>query len=405
MKNILETVHHYAITRAKDGRYVTFIPDQMKPKGRRQVRKKSEAELYRFLLEFYGVHDDGRSEMIFGDLFREWIGYKQRFIGAENMKRSLSPSTIRRYERDFEKYIAGSRLAEMTLRDINTPTLTAALAEIIKDGDMAERCAGNVIGYVREALSYAFRSEYINKDAGATLDRQMLLAQCRYTPPKASADRVLTVDELAALREATLDHARRHPKYMPDYGILLATLTGMRVGEIAALMWSAVDDDFIYVDRAERRFDYADKPCELIIGEPKNGKHRVIPQTDDTRALFDHIKQQGHSSKEGFIFCHADGRRFTAHDMSCAVDRRAAEAGVKKTSIHGIRRTVSSLLNTLLPTTAVAAMLGHTAEVNERHYDYDVAENSEKVAALKQVSTKVNILSFNTFKEKKAETA
>ena len=86
------------------------------------------------------------------------------------------------------------------------------------------------------------------------------------------------------------------------------------------------------------------------------------------------------------------GTRHTSHNISCAVDRRAAEAGIKKTSIHGIRRTISSLLNTVLPQKAVAEMLGHSEKVNEEHYNYSMAENTEnaeKKRALENVFSKV----------------
>ena len=58
MKTILNTVHQYAITRSGDGRYTTYLPDPTKPNGRRQIRKKSQAELYHTLLEFYGVEEE-----------------------------------------------------------------------------------------------------------------------------------------------------------------------------------------------------------------------------------------------------------------------------------------------------------------------------------------------------------
>ena len=37
------------------------------------------------------------------------------------------------------------------------------------------------------------------------------------------------------LYDAVIVQQKRHPKYMPNYAIELAILTGMRVGEISAL--------------------------------------------------------------------------------------------------------------------------------------------------------------------------
>lgn len=95
----------------------------------------------------------------------------------------------------------------------------------------------------------------------------------------------------------------------------------------------------------------------MVIGESKNGKHRIVPITDDIRSLLNKIRALGIQSSDRFIFVRENGTRYTAHDISCTVDRRASEAGIKKTSIHGIRRTVSSQLNTVLSQKDVASML------------------------------------------------
>lgn len=68
-----------------------------------------------------------------------------------------------------------------------------------------------------------------------------------------------------------------------------------------------------------------------------------------------------------------------AHDISCAVSRRSKEAGIEKTSIHEIRRTVSSELRKRMPVKAVANMLGHLEDTNESYYNYDNTENEIKV--------------------------
>lgn len=392
MTTIIDTIHRYAITRTSDGRYTTYIEDVSKPNGRRQVRRKSQAELYKFLLEFYGVNDN-QKDMTFGELFEEWKKYKERFVGISNKKKSLTPNTISRYGRDYKRFFKDTPFETMSIHKVTTPKLQVMLADTIENGKMNEQCAKNVIGYIVNAFAYARRSEYIQKDPAELLDKRLLLSLCVYTPPKNDSDRILTVDEMSKLQEATKKHEAEYPLYMPDYAIELAMLTGMRVGELAALHWGDIDNYYIHVDYSEHRLDYEDKKSELVIGEPKNGKHRVIPITPQIKHLLKRIKSLEVKNKDGFIFARPEGGRFTAHDISCAVDRRASEAGVKKTSIHGIRRTVSSLLNTVLSQKDVASMLGHSEQVNERHYNYSTADDSMKLQALSQVSSKVIKLS------------
>lgn len=388
MATIIDTIHRYAITKTNDGRYTTYVMDNSKPNRRRQIRRKSKTELYKTLLEHYGVNDTPQ-DITFEELFKEWKQYKMRFIDAPNKKRSISPSTIRRYERDYDKYLKDTDFVNMPLRKITAPKLQLALSNIIENSNMNEKCAGNLIGYITQALAYAKLSQYIDNNPADNIDKKLLLSMCSFTPPKADSDRVLTISELAKLREATLDHSKRYPNYMPDYAIELAILIGARVGEVSALHWSDIYDDKIHINYSEHRLDYADKKCELVIGAPKNCKSRTLPLTDDIRDVLDKIRALGIQSKDDFVFVHEDGHRYTAHDISCAVDRRASEAGIKKTSIHGIRRTVSSQLNTILPQKDVASLLGHSERVNERHYNYSTAENSEKRQALLLMSSKV----------------
>ena len=104
MTTIIDTIHRYTITHTNDGRYTTYVTDMTKPNGRRQVRRKSKTELYNYLLEFYGVSGNLK-DITFAELYDEWISYKRRYVDVPNRKRSISPSTIRRYERDFEKYM------------------------------------------------------------------------------------------------------------------------------------------------------------------------------------------------------------------------------------------------------------------------------------------------------------
>ena len=101
--------------------------------------------------------------------------------------------------------------------------------------------------------------------------------------------------------------------------------------------------------------------------------------------VFARIRALDVSCEGGFIFVREKGGRCTGHDISCALDRRASEAGVKKTSIHGIRRTVSSILRTKLPVRTVANMLGHVEQTNEEHYNYDFYDNDSKIEALSSV--------------------
>ena len=390
MKTILNKVHPYKISQTSDGRYVTYIADPRMPNGRRQIRRKSISDLHWFLMDHYSsVESEIVNARTFRDLYDEWIQYKEMFVGASNNHKSLSPSTIKRYRREYDEYILPTKLNATLISEITGVSLTKELTGIIAQHHLSESSASNMLGYVKDAFAYAMRSRYLKENPADYLDRKLILSKCSTTPVKNDSERVLTLRELQKLRAAVDVQEAKNPHYIQNYAIELAMMTGMRVGEIAALRWDCIDEDYIYVDFSEHRLDYIDKPSELAIGAPKCGKHRIIPVTDDIRELMSRIQALGHPSEEGFVFTSKSGVRATGHTIGCAVDRRAAEAGIQKTSIHGIRRTISSMLNQTLDQTAVAAILGHSEQVNERHYHYDTSERDEKLKALSSVSSKV----------------
>ncbi len=388
MKSILDKVHNYDISENKDGRWTTYVPDETKPEGRRKIKKKNKSDLIKYLVAFYQLEDkEEYSVKKFSDVFLEWVEYKKKFIGASNKKRSLSPTTIRRYERDYDNYIKKSALATMNIKDITAPKLEEMLLEIIKKNNLKEKFASNILGYISQVMFYAYRNRYIQDNPANYIDRSLILSVCTFVQPKDDSDRVLNRTELVQLREQVLYMQQKYPDYMPNYAIELAMYTGMRVGEISALKWSCIDEvnGIIHVDYSEHRLDYSNKPSELVIGEPKNGKHRTIEMTDDIKRIFYKIKAIGCNSSDNYVFVREDGSRYTSHSISSAVSRRSQEAGIKNASIHGIRRTVSSLLNQVLPQKVVAEMMGHSGRVNDMNYNYSIAERSEKKRALETV--------------------
>lgn len=400
MKTILDKIHKYKITRTSDGRYTTRIPDPMKPKGTRQVRKTTLSGMFDFLIEFYGIakpqqkgsEGAARGGLTFTDLFLKWVEYKSMFIGAKNRHKGLSPSTIKRYKRDYDRFFKGNEIETLRVRSITKPDLERFITGLIDEFNLKEKNAGNLIGYIADMFSFAYESDLIDRNPAAKLDRGLLLSRCESSVFDESS-RILTFREIELLCFAIKQHESVY-SYTPDYAIELALLTGMRVGEIAALRWDCIRDGYIYVDYSEHRLDYDDH-TELIIGEPKCGKHRLIPLTDEMRNVLERVKALNFPSPEGFVFVTADGRRCSGHDISCACSRRGKEAGIKHTvSIHRIRRTVSSQLHAALPDTAVAAILGHTERVNKECYTYDVSDYRDKQAALGNLPQTGKIVPF-----------
>ncbi len=64
-------------------------------------------------------------------------------------------------------------------------------------------------------------------------------------------------------------------------------ISGVRVGEIAALMWDDIQNGMIVVNKSEK---YNREKKEYWIGPTKNGKERYMPLTDEIINLLMRIK-------------------------------------------------------------------------------------------------------------------
>lgn len=387
MQTIVEAVHPYTINQYADGKFHTYVKDPRKLDNRRSICKRKKEDLLYFLLSFYRFWDVVEVPKTFGSLFKEWIEYKKKFVGAPNSRKSLSVSTIRRYERDYEKYIEDSELDSLYLDRVTSVKIEEFFLDLIQAHQCSERCINNLFGYIRQSFAFAERSFFIQNNPMTYVDKQMLLSRCPApTKTDSDSDRILTKTQLSMLKEEVLRFQKSNPSYMPVYALELALYTGMRLGELAALQWSSIDDLFIHIDFSEHRLEYSNRKTEIVVGEPKNRKHRKIPLTKETRNLFRKIRAVSAGDEKGFVFTKRDGSRCTANAIASAVSKLASNIGIEHVSIHRIRRTVSSLLNESLPQKAVAELLGHTEKVNEMHYHYSTLDYQEKVTALANLS-------------------
>lgn len=402
MKTIISKIHPYKITKpsneVKDKRWFTYVADATKPKGRRRVCKNTEVELFEFLLNFYGISKaELENQKSFGEVFSEWTDYKSGFIGAKNSKRSRSQSTITRYKREYKKCFGGTTFDKTPINQVTSIQIEKAFKEAIEKYNLSESYLKNVFGYVKNAFTYAFRMRYISINEFMYVDKDKLLALIDIKPPKSSEERILTNSQQKAIYEAIKTHEGRNPDYVVDLALELAMQTGMRVGEIAALHWSDLHDGYIHIDYSEHRIDY-EGHSKLVVGEPKNKKHRKFPFNPAIEDIFKRIKDLGREGE--YVFTNKDGERHTAGSISSAAIKRGKECGIEKVSVHRIRRTVASELRKKYSIKLVSELMGHLEETDEEYYNYDNSEEKEKFEASNSLCS--NVLIFeDAIKEKK----
>lgn len=349
------------------------------------VAKTSEDAIKNAYLEYHKAKslEDERNTTTFADLYSAWLEYKKEMVGIN--KGQLHPNTYRRYQRDYERYIKGTSFDKQIVSTITPVTIEKFLKTMVTSHNLTKRCLTNIIGYIRNALFYARKRKLLDKNPMDLVDIKPIKGFCKVIV-KADKDRVLSPSDMNKLIATLHKKQASNDLYVQNYAIELATLTGMRVGELAALKWECIDKKYLLIEYSEHRIDYDDKSCEYYIGETKNQKPRPFPITKEIQTLLNRIKavQEKYGIESEYIFSNKDGR-VNSHTISCAMSRRCKDAGIDTRSIHAIRRTVSSHLRTKLPLATVADLLGHLPETNNKHYNYDITKYDVKIKCLQNM--------------------
>jgi integrase len=146
----------------------------------------------------------------------------------------------------------------------------------------------------------------------------------------------------------------------PDWRtmILVATRTGMRMGELLGLRWEDVD---LSAGRINVRQSYVDGHFVL----PKSGKPREIPMGQD---VIDALGAYRHE-RGPLVFCDAAGRVLTAGKLASPLLRACKGAKLRAIGWHVLRHTFASHLAMRgVPLKAIQELLGHASIVTTMRY-------------------------------------
>lgn len=368
-----------------DKRWYTYLPipsGKRKTKLIRYVKKeKLENVVIQFYMERETLNKKARisTAVIFSALFLLWIDYASK-------RPNIASETLRKYRNDYNRLVADSDFGKMKVREIDYIDIEDFLITQIQRFNLKKKALNNLHGYLRSVFAYAMRMRIIQSNPCDLVDLKNVRPYCD-TTEKPNAERVLSDEELIALLNALHQHQAEYPLYMADYAIEICIHTGLRVGEVAALRWDCIADGELRNCQSEHRVNHENSASTYEIGATKNGKERRIAISDDLQEVFDRIRtlHEAHGIHSDYIIADANGR-VIAPTISNAMYRRGDEADIKAKSIHALRRTLSSKLNVYYPPATVALTMGHTEEVNKRHYNYNVTSLHERKAVMDRIS-------------------
>ena len=367
--------HTCKIWLASDGYYKTKLKGD---DGRfRLIKKKNKADVENVVIEYYKTHSN--KDRTFKSRFEDWVE-RQRNCGR-------SDNTIIKYEADYKRFFSGYPIENFNIADIDEQILSQHILKVLDEKEIPWRAFVSIMGYVNGVFEKAFRDRLVEENPCKYLDLPIYRKYCHIPPVKTTRERTLSQNDIHTLLKNIRNPRAHNANRVSCFAIEMALYTGMRVGELAALMWEDIilEEDIMLIRRSEK---YNRTKKESTITITKTGKQRVFPLTDDIKRLLTEIRtyetEQGWQGK--FVFQDKDGR-LTKSKISDAIRNHTMSGEFTSVkSIHAIRRTLNSNMRVSgVSSTIAGSLLGHSERVNDSNYTYDVSEMAEK----RQIVTKV----------------
>lgn len=328
-------------------------------------------DLYQFPEEEVETFHDG---IRFGEAFTKWIHYKAQIV---------SDNTITKYETDYKRLLKDTDFENIRIKKITPDKIEIFLKQTIVKHNLRKKAYSALFDYINATLRYCENNGLIEHNPAQKVEKKYFFRIC-YDPQTNPKDRVISDEEMNKIA----DRIHESPEnYMVDYAVEFASLTGMRVGEIAALTWKDIDftNRTILVDKAEV---YHVKSRTYTIERTKNESVRLVPMTEKTKDFL--IKLKKIEMKYGYltewVFSNENGKIHKIAIGRCA-SNRSLQAGLSKPKgMHARRRTLNSKIrNSGISASVASAILGHSEEVNQNNYTYDVSDLAEKKSIMEAV--------------------
>ena len=344
----------------------------------RLIKKKNKSDLEDAVIEFY-MQQSGIKNT-FKNRFNIWV---ERQIDC-----GRSENTILKYKSDYRKYFEGYPIEKLDIENIDEQVLSKHFKAVMCEKEIRWRSFKDVMGYVDGTFEKAVRDRVIDSNPCQYMDLPIFRKYCYVPPVKTTKERTLTENDIHTLINKLHNPRAKNVNVMSCFAIELALYTGMRVGELSALMWEdVIFDEGIIVIRHSEKYNRISKVCE--ISTTKTGKERVFPIIDDVERLLKDIMdyEMDRGWFGDYVFMDSNGR-LTKSKISDSMRNQTMTgdfSGVK--SIHAIRRTFNSRLKCSgVSGTVASSLLGHTERVNDSNYTYDVADLNDKKRMLQAVS-------------------
>lgn len=361
-KKYLE-MHKSKIWQSTDGKWYTFLPDLKKEKGRKLTKRNTEEELNDLIVMYYKEYEVPQT---LEKTFNEWIDKKIKF-------QEITKQTVDKYRVDFIKYFNG--YYDYSIKYLNEEFLEDFILNNIQTHNMKVKAWANLRTILRGMILFAKKKGYTNFDIIQFL-QELDLSRKMFNHTKKPIENVVFTE--MEIDQIVSDIGNK--KRLNDIAIMFAIYTGMRVGEIVALKWEDVDDDFIHVNRTQIRYHNENgKVVHEIQNSPKTDAGIrdivIVPELKKTIKMLRTINPFSE-----YLF-EKDGKCVCKHSVCTRLYCLCDKFGFPRKGMHAIRKYYATkLINAGVEESIVVCQMGHSNIDTTRQYYYKNIATKEYAA-------------------------
>nr|DAO32618.1 MAG TPA: Integrase [Caudoviricetes sp.]DAP83540.1 MAG TPA: Integrase [Caudoviricetes sp.] len=356
-----------SIWKASDGYWkIRMTYDETGQK--KMFKRKSKQDLEDLIVK---THREKVENPTMSTIFNEWV---QRKVDLNK----ISIQTYQRYKQDFNRFF--KELGKQKIRSLEPEDISNFLEEQISEHNLSAKGFSNLKTITRGTLKWAKRNKLIDWNV------QELFYDLDVTDK--SFKKTVKEDSEEVFNDMEMDRVIEYLKERPDMinlGLLLMFVTGLRVGELAALKW----DDWIYnkddqsasiikVRRTEIRHFKNHKGIFEVKDFPKTeaGVRNVVIPQNCTWIL---QKLRTMSAFYEYVFW-KDGQRINTYTFRNRLRTVCKNTNCIQKSPHKIRKTYCTiLLDHSIDNQMVISQMGHTnISCSENYYHRDRKDLAKK---------------------------
>ncbi|MBD5546917.1 MAG: tyrosine-type recombinase/integrase [Lachnospiraceae bacterium] len=362
--------HPYDIWEGKNGKWYTYLPD--KEKGR-ILKKRVTKELIEQDIIIYYCAEEEKQMLSFENCFFRYADLKKEIVSA---------NTYDRYIQDHKRYFKGTGFNSCDITRITSEQIDLFIIKRTKDLKLRKKAMKAMYGYIQAVFLSARVNRIISENPCDFINKVNFYFKYCHVDMCSIEKRIISKEQMRLLKEQFERDYAYKPQYIPTYAVEFASLTGMRVGEIAALTWESIKDDIIVVDKEEI---YEQSTNTYYVADyTKNRKPRIVPITEEIRKHLARIRNVeeslGYIGK--YVFSDQNGRVSKRRISECARNK-SIQIGIDVKTIHSYRRTINSAMKIQGASSVVASsILGNTETVNDNYYTYDITDIAYKKSVL-----------------------